>query len=373
MRRLALLGLVAACQAAGPRPDTAGAERAETPVWRVRDPGGLAAIEPGTRADDLLDADACQRCHPAEHAEWAVSRHGKAWTNGLFQREYRQGPKVWCVRCHAPTAPQVAQVAAGGGRLADQGVGCAACHVRDGKLVARSRRAGSPHQTVEAADFGSPAFCADCHQFTFPILDGKEAVAMSRHPMQNTVAEFHAGRFAGAADGCRTCHARSPAGHTYPGAHDPAMLARALELSWCRKASSIEIAIANRGAGHRVPTGDVHRHASIKLWRSSAPASMQEIFLGRRYEPDPAGGKRTTWDSSLAPGQRRRYSFDIAALGGEPDEPINIELVYVMTGDETPARHRDPGEPTLSVVAAARRLVGEIAGCDHPDRIEQAR
>jgi hypothetical protein len=340
---------------------------ARAPDWRVRGPGGLEVIEPGTRDPALLDAGACRRCHPAEHAEWAASRHGAAWTNGTFQREYRAQPRRWCVRCHAPTAPQFEQATRGGGPLADQGVSCAACHVRGGTLIARVRRPRSPHATVARADFGGPAFCADCHQFGFPLLEGGEPTGLSPNPMQDTVGEFLRGRFADLADGCRTCHATSAAGHAYPGARDPEMLARALSLSACTRGDQLELAIENRGAGHAVPTGDVHRHILVRAWRSSDPAALFEIFIGRRYEEAPEGGKRTAWDSRVAPGQTRRYATALAALGGEPDEPINVELTYVYTADETPHRRRDPGEPTRAVVSVRRG----VPTC--PDRESQLR
>jgi hypothetical protein len=144
------------------------------------------------------------------------------------------------------------------------------------------------------------------------------------------------------------------------------MLERAIGLAWCRDRSTVVVDVSNRGAGHRVPTGDVHRHASLKLWRSSAPEALRDSFFGRRYEPDPRGGKRIVWDSSLAPGESRRLRVEAAELAGEPDEPINLALVYVLTGDETPARHRDPGESTTRVVGSDRRRFSELPRCESP-------
>src|ERR1700759_4297413 len=74
---------------------------------------GVAAIAPGTNAPELLRADRCSTCHVAEHADWAASRHGQAWTNATFQREYRADPLTWCVHCHAPLTQQAAEIAAG--------------------------------------------------------------------------------------------------------------------------------------------------------------------------------------------------------------------------------------------------------------------
>ncbi|WP_428261253.1 multiheme c-type cytochrome [Haliangium sp.] len=346
------------------------------PVWQVRGPGGLAAIEPGTRDSALLSAQACSDCHEAQHRDWAQSRHALAWTNGIFQSEYRRKPRRWCVHCHAPLAPQVDEVEAeaDGGALAEQGVSCAACHVRAGRILARSHHPDSPHDTQVAADFGGPSFCADCHQFSFPVfaLDG-HAERSTDFPMQATVSQFLAARRAGKvpwpaeatgpaeARDCRTCHARGEAGHAYQGAHEPAMLERALATSVCRDDQVIVVTVENRGAGHNVPTGDIHRHLVVRVWRSTAPEHLFEAFLGRRFEPDPSGGKRTTWDSTLAPAERRRYRVPVADLGGEPDEPVAIEARYVYVLDEHP--RRSPGEPTYRVLYERRAPIEELSPC----------
>jgi hypothetical protein len=349
VRRL-LVGVLAAC----------GATVAE------RAPGGLEPIEPGTRAPELLSAAACARCHPGEHAEWRASRHAVAWTNGIFRREYRTKPSRWCVHCHAPLAPQVAEVAAGGATLlADEGVGCAACHLRGGRLVARARRPGSPHDTQARPDFGGPATCAGCHQFDYPIFDADgEVRRLSAYPMQATVAQFHAGPLRDTPGGCRGCHAQSPHGHRYPGAHDPAMLERALAFDACRDGDALALSLENRGAGHHVPTGDVHRHVVLRAWRSAAPERLHEIFLGRRFEPVAGGGKRTVWDSTLAPRERRRFRVDPASLGDQG--PIRFELVYVYTSDEQPRPGRDPGEATSRIIAERSARLEEIPACASP-------
>lgn len=372
MTRYLIVMLLGACAAPPARSAEPASGLASEPAlaWRERGPGGLVPIDPGTAEPDLLSAAACGACHEAEHRAWQTSRHALAWTNGIFRREYGENPRPWCIHCHAPLVPQVAEARAGGGPLADEGVGCAACHVRAGRIVARARRPGSPHDTVVARGFGGPAFCGGCHEFPFPVFDHDgEVRRLSSLPMQATVSQFLAARRAGAVpapgidDGCRTCHAADAAGHAYPGAHDPAMLARALRFDVCREGQApvAVIEIENRGAGHNVPTGDIHRHMVARAWRSSAPERLFEAFLGRRFAIDPAGGKRTTWDSTLAPGERRRYRVPLASLGGEADEPVAFELRYVYVRDEHPRQH--PGEPTFRIVAERRARAEDLLPC----------
>ena len=322
---------------------------------------GLAPVDPGQTA---MSAQACEACHPAEHAEWSASRHGHAFSNPIFQREYSAHPDEWCVHCHAPLTTQLEEIRAGAGPLAAEGVSCIACHVREGRILAARARPGSPHRTDVRADFGGPQFCAGCHQFNFPLLDNATPGLRTRvtgytsHPMQNTAAEHAAG--GRASEPCRSCHA-SPAGHSYPGGHDATMLERALGLDVCRERGRVVASVTNRGAGHRVPTGDVHRHLAVRLWRASAPERLQEHFLLRHFEPAADGGKLLVEDTGLAPGQTRAYRAVARALGGEADEPVSVELRFVYTIDEFPVH--DLGEPAFTTVAKQAVPMAALPSC----------
>jgi hypothetical protein len=335
---------------------------------------GLAPIDTGAPAQQLA-AQACAGCHAAEHAEWAASRHGRAWSNAIFQREYQQQTLAWCVHCHAPLREQLAQVHTGsGGALAADGVGCAACHLREGRMVSRTRHAGSPHDTDARADFGGPTFCAGCHQFNFPIIATDEGVghvvAYSRYPMQDTVAQHAAG--ARAALPCRTCHT-SPAGHAYPGGHAPAMLARALTLDVCRARGELRLRITNSGAGHNVPTGDLHRHVVLRAWRPSAPERLHETLFGRRFTPAPGGGKQTVADTTLPPAATRIVNIPVQALGGAPTDPLRVELRLVYTIDEFPLPQQKLAEPTWATMKSEELAWSSLPVCAGTPLKAQAR
>jgi hypothetical protein len=359
-----LAAAVAACAPPAASPAAPPIEaRVAPPAWQVRGAGGRDPIDVGTADPALVDAAGCVTCHAAIGAEWARSRHALAWTNGIFQREFQHRPQAWCINCHAPMPVQQAGLASGDHALADQGVSCATCHVRGGRIVAARRGDASPHDTVVEPSFGSPAFCADCHEFTFPVFTtGGAARAMTAHPMQDTVTAFRAGPFARERDGCLTCHG-SARDHAFPGAHDAEMLAAAFSVDWCRRGDALEVAITNIGAGHHIPTGDIHRHANLRVWRSSAPEALFEVFLGRRFAPAPGGGKTTTWDSRIAPGTTVRHAVAIAELGGEPDEPLNLDLTYVFIADEFPRPRNAPSEPAATSIVRRRAAVAEVAAC----------
>ncbi len=365
MTRVGLVALaVAACSAPTASPPAVPAEPAP-PAWQVRGPGGREPIDVGTTAAALVDAAGCATCHAAIAAEWATSRHALAWTNGIFQREYQAQPRPWCVNCHAPMPAQQTALAAGDHALADQGINCATCHVRRGRIVAARTTAASPHDPILEPSFGSPAFCADCHQFTFPVLsaDGV-AERMTPHPMQDTVSSFLRGPYAAERGGCMACHG-SATNHAFLGGHDPEMLQAALAVAWCRRGDALEVTLTNVGAGHAVPTGDIHRHMNLRLWRSSAPEALWEGYLGRRFAPADDGGKTTTWDSTIAPGKTQRHTLALADLGApdDPAEPINLELKYVFIADEFPPPHRAPDEPGSTIVVRLRAAPAAIAAC----------
>ncbi|MSP55604.1 MAG: hypothetical protein EXR69_08380 [Myxococcales bacterium] len=321
---------------------------------------GLAPLDLGRTLTADQDAQTCRDCHTAIWEEWQQSQHGQAWTNGIFQREFRTQPLDWCVRCHAPLAVGGADSV---GPIPAQGVSCAVCHIRDGKMLASSKRAGSPHDTEVVAGLETAEYCGGCHQFNFPIVTPEKQVnAYTSHPMQDTVAEFHAGARSGQAGQCMGCHGNTPAGHRFPGAHAEGVLEHALSMTVCKAGSEVEVALTNRGAGHNVPTGDLHRHLLLRVWKSTAPERLYEARIGRLFEAAPDGGKVVSEDTSIRPSETRRWRVPVRALGGGA-EPINMDLRYVYTVDERPLAANDPGEPTAVVVLAKRAALAELERC----------
>lgn len=360
---VAWVALLTACSSSAngvaPLPPAPG-----VPAWQARPAGGTVPIPLGTTDPKLISATACRECHAEIVDEWAGSRHAQAWTDSIFQTEFQIKPQAWCVNCHAPTDAQQAELARGEHALADEGINCATCHVRAGVMVSKQRGAQSPHATVAEPSFGTPAFCGNCHNFTFPVLGFKrgEVTAVTNHPMQQTVEQFQAGPYRSAPDGCLTCHG-SRHNHAFQGSHSPAMLNAALTTDICRDATAVHVTVTNSGAGHNVPTGDIHRHINVRVWRSSAPENLFEAFLGRRFEPADDGGKTTTWDSTLAPKQRRDFAIAERDLGGDVDEPIAVQLDYVYVLNEFPSARHQPNEPLTAVMYEARLTWATIATC----------
>jgi Cytochrome c554 and c-prime len=328
-------------------------------------PRGLAAVDTGGGA---TSAKTCASCHAGAHAEWARSRHGLAWTNAIFQREYKDKPQDWCVHCHAPLAQQLAEVHRGGGALANEGVTCVACHVRGGRMLARTRGVDSPHDTDARPDFGGPAYCGGCHQFNFPVVEpatdggGPRVVRYTDRPMQDTQHQHATGPRASLE--CQTCHrTKNATGHLFPGGHDEAMVRSALTVSSCRAGPALEITLANTGAGHNVPTGDLHRHLVLRTWRADAPERLAEFLFGRRFEPDAEGGKRTVADTTIPAGASRVVRVPVADLGGDARVPVRLELRLVYTIDEFPFRGRELAAPTYVTMFEDERALTALPAC----------
>lgn len=358
--RLALVLLTAVAWAGSPLPSP---EKRREPGPTVADVSGLftrglAPLDLGATPEDLRSAGACGECHSEIWDEWAASRHAVAWTNGIFQREYTLQALDWCVRCHAPLATGSADSV---GSVESQGVNCAVCHLRDGQMLASSKRPDSPHDTRVVPGMETAAYCAGCHQFNFPFLDEtRQVTRYTDHPMQSTVAEFHAGVRKDQPGECLGCHGNTPARHRLPGAHSVEVLQHAVVMDVCRVGQKVQVALTNQGAGHSVPTGDLHRHLVLRVWRSTAPERLFEQRIGRLFAPAPDDGKVITEDTSIPPGETRRYATGLRALG-PADDPINAELRYVYTADEVPKPGNDPGEPTFVTVASTR--LAEVPPC----------
>ena len=327
-------------------------------------PNGLGPIDTGAPAS--ASARACAGCHAEVHADWSQSRHGQAWTNPIFQREYKDRPLAWCVHCHAPLREQLAEVERGGERAGREGITCAACHIRDGKMLARGRAAASPHETEVRADFGGPAYCAGCHQFNFPVIAAAppgpgQVVGYTAHPMQDTARQHATGPRA--AQECLGCHRSGEAGHRFPGGHDAEMLGRAIALETCRDGDRLQVRLTNAGAGHNVPTGDLHRHLVLRAWRANAPEQLQEVVLGRRFAVDEAGGKRTTEDTTIPAGETRFVSLSAPGARSVSTTPLSLELRLVYTIDEFPFRGRELGEPTWATMLAREVSWATLPAC----------
>ena len=172
-----------------------------------------------TRA--ALRARSCRGCHSEAHADWAPSRHGLAWTNAIFQREYKDRPLEWCVHCHAPLREQLAEVRRGGGaarrrgrqlrrlprpRRADAGA----------RPRARRRRTTPTCAPTSAGPRTAPAATSSTFRSSRRSAD-KGPGAHRLHASPDAGHRQPARARAASQQECLGCHQRERAAHRFPG------------------------------------------------------------------------------------------------------------------------------------------------------------
>ena len=292
-------------------------------------PAGLANIT----------AQGCNGCHGEVHDQWASSSHARAGRSSAFRDAVlRAGQSTACTQCHRPLAAQHATLAAGyiegdisrpnlvsnpsfSATLMAEGVGCAACHVRDGAVVSSRPSPDAPHPVKVSAELARSEVCSHCHQLTYPGATSS---------FYDTFGEWKASPHAAAGVQCQDCHmpqvsvATSASRFGRAASHsDSPSLARALtvivELADAQAQRGIpleyRVRIQNTGAAHHVPTGNPYKSLSFVIQLRTLEgevlaASESEVL--RRIMSDtapfetvsdnriPAGGEHVFGGSVLA-------------------------------------------------------------------------
>lgn len=274
-------------------------------------------------------AAACEACHAPVVAAWRTSGHARAAAR--VDAIVGDG----CDVCHLPTRsqhePQLDLAA-----WAD-GVGCAACHLRDGAVVA-ARPSDAPHATAWSPELAGPGACATCHQLSWP---GASV------PLYDTVGEWERSGWASAGVGCVDCH----------GAHDVArpfgqavsVLPEAATRTIVRGGAALPFAVVlqNTGAGHAMPTGSPYAGLRVEL------ALVGPV--GKKGEPGVRGAPATldlartvsdaapwvvTEDRRLAPGASRRLEASFALPADAALGPWSARIRVLATSRGVPGAVR---------------------------------
>lgn len=215
----------------------------------------------------------CGACHADEQHAWEGSAHAQAYTDPVFQAEYRAGPSPFCRHCHAPRATDEAP-----DLLAEVGVDCATCHVREGVIYGTRALDTSAHAVLREPRLSTEEACAACHEFAFPPLGSGALVGYAPGaPLQRTVSEW---REAGGQRACASCH--MPRGdHALLGLRDAAFVASAVRVraraTRVDETTRVEVRIQPRAAAHAFPTGDMFRRARVTV--SAAGATRSEDLM----------------------------------------------------------------------------------------------
>lgn len=221
-----------------------------------------------------LDPASCGTCHVQQFQDWGGTRHAKAMGPGVLgqlmnMEALARDEHQACIRCHAPLAEQANSLitaistlpARKGGGLHEQGLVCAACHVRGHQRFGPARRDGSapkagdklPHGGwVANSAFADSRFCAACHQF------GVDDFALNGKLLENTYAEWKASRYSTEGKHCQSCHMPDRR-HLWRGIHDPDMVRSGITVRTVMplyEADTVraKLTLRNTGTGHHFPT-----------------------------------------------------------------------------------------------------------------------
>ena len=170
-------------------------------------PKGVQPVLTGYEVSpEKLSSSHCKSCHKETHSQWEKSLHSKAWTDPIFQEAFKIEKMEWCINCHAPLNSQkqeyLKQKTQSGYSLLDEGINCAACHVREGKVLGSKNLKLEAHEVIDFPYLKTSEFCENCHQFNFPIFKNKQ-IHYSTEPMQNTYAEW---KNLNSDKTCQSCH-----------------------------------------------------------------------------------------------------------------------------------------------------------------------
>ncbi len=257
---------------------------------------GLEPIVTGWENEpSKLSASQCKKCHEKTHEEWLVGMHAQSWIDPLFAEAFQIEPREWCVHCHAPLKAQLQEYRNGKSQLILEGINCVACHVREGEIISATSSGRAPHPTRVRAYMSSSQFCAECHQFNFPVFAGQK-VTYINEPMQNTFAEWKASAYERP---CQFCHYE---GHRLLGPHNSQWLAD--HFSSC-EADFLEPQLVrfrcslDSTRAHRMPTGDLFKSLSFEIAQNSTFSRIvfRKVWA-RFYGPGPLSGN-TFWNRQL--------------------------------------------------------------------------
>jgi hypothetical protein len=326
-----------------------------------------------------LKAEECAVCHREFYTEWQTTIHSQAWTDPYYQADWKfDNSQHICRSCHTPLDRQLPQKVVAyldadkyepvmeenpdfDHELQHEGVTCAACHYRDGKIVGMLGNTNAPHP-VKKLDSPNEV-CVRCH-----VVDGDRWDTFFRFPPCGTVAEIQSGSKAKnntgelsvkdiASLGCVECHmpaverplveggvVRQARQHLWRGGHDPEMVKKAFTADFLAD-STVEkgkrkfvFEITNTGTRHYLPTGTPDRHLTVSLRLLDAKGKiikeeshkLKRTVMWRPFIVD-------LWDTRLPYGETRRYTLEYSQERYQNATAVEVKVRYHLV-DESRAK-----------------------------------
>lgn len=325
----AALGLSASRKAQNP---AASAEDKVLLEQYWRRPVPLQGAPPAafTPIEASLAPQDCGVCHPVQYQDWQTSLHAQAMGPGVVGQlvdmlDNNPEEALFCQTCHAPLTEQLPKVQpAGSGEgivdnphyqvaLREQGLVCAACHVRQHQRFGPPKRLDAPPSppvvphggVTRTAAFERSEFCMGCHQFE---ADG---FSLNGKLLENTYQEWQASRYAREGVQCQSCHMPDRR-HLWRGIHDPEMVKSGVTIDLTtgkpsyRPGEMLQAALRmpNNGVGHYFPTyltpRVVVRFELLSKDGQSVLDTRKEAVIGREVPLDLSD---ELFDTRIPPGE----------------------------------------------------------------------
>jgi nitrate/TMAO reductase-like tetraheme cytochrome c subunit len=309
-----------------------------TPLLLLSVERGSSSAGPADPADPHLsfatDAESCGTCHKVIYEQWKGTSHAEAWSNPLYQASLigKRRPES-CYGCHIPVSihdhlgkrPPARQ------EHKHEGVGCAACHVHQGKVLGSRGTETEAHPGERSKAFGRKASesCRTCHSTKIgPVL-----------PLGR---DFEEAGFVKSGKTCRSCHmpryrgpiandpdtgepvgkARRTRSHVLLGPTDKELMDGAFAFDVDATGARPILRLHNK-AGHRIP-GLLFRYFEAKfvaldadgkeIWQHEAtisgrkPIPVREMLRiegperGRQFRVEVRHVLRPDFDTKTVPG-----------------------------------------------------------------------
>jgi len=312
---------------------------------------------------DSLSAEECGGCHEAIYEEWSQSMHAHAWVDPYYQIDYIfDGSQQICFNCHIPLENQQENLVVGfrdkemfkpilepnpnfDRALQNEGVTCAVCHVRKGRIVGTFESEDAPHPvTVDPEMSSGIRYCEQCH-----VVSGERWDTFYSIPPCGTVAEIREG---GQEIDCVGCHMpevirpaaegmddRKVGRHFFRGGHHPGTVEGSLEVETKMETekgrSSFTFTLTNVGTAHFLPTGTPDRHLTLELRLLDGKGKVlkEKIHVMKRYilwRPFIVDLK----DTRLAYGQPRTFEFSFKPDRKDPPSALEVMVRYHLLDEK---------------------------------------
>jgi len=330
---------------------------------QVETPRGIAS----------LSAKDCGKCHREIYREWVGSMHAQAWTEPYFQVDFLfDGSLQICLNCHTPLVNQQQNLVLGfrdrdkfdpilapnpnyDEALRDEGVTCAVCHIRNGRIVGPFRTEKAPHPVEYDPEMSQGIKpCLKCH-----VVAGKRWDTFYSIPPCGTVAEIEQG---GQEIDCVACHmsavvrpaaegmpSRKGRRHLFHGGHEPERVKESLRVDHRLENDRLIVTLTNVGAAHYLPTGTPDRHLTleVKLLGLGGEVLKEKVHTMKRH---------VLWrpfivdlrDTRLPYMQPREFSIPLIRSGPAAPAAIDVTVRYHLLDE---ARRKRIGYQNTEPVA----------------------